>query len=162
DDAADVVLRKISTEADAVDDLLIQRVGELVHLAFELLAGGRAGVLLVCAFILADLDVVRLDADLVEQSLGEHGFHADAGDHDLAALEHADVRGAGGDGVSGGVVGVGINESLLAGAVDLAQPVAAFLRLGEGVVAARATGLVVRPAKLDAELRPRRTTRTTR
>ena len=44
------------------------------ELATKLVAGGGAGVGLLGAFVFADLDVIRADADLVEQALVEHGL----------------------------------------------------------------------------------------
>src|SRR5438477_438844 len=70
DEPAHRIAGQIAGEADRVDDLLIERIGQPGHLAAELIAGGAAGVLLIRPLVLADLDVVRLDADLIEQPFG--------------------------------------------------------------------------------------------
>jgi hypothetical protein len=103
----------------------------LVQLARGFGAGLGAGVLFVGALELADLDVVGLDAELVEQALEVHGLDADAGDHDLTAGEKADVGGAGGGDIGGGVVAVGVGEGSLAGLAELGESGADLLGLRE-------------------------------
>ena len=97
--------------ADAVDDLLVERIGELVQLVLEFLAGFGAGVFFVGAFVLADLHVVGLDAQLVEQAFEERYSIPTPGISISPPCEHADVIGAGGHRVGGRVEAVGIHEA---------------------------------------------------
>lgn len=80
-------------------------------------------------FVFADLHVVGLDADLVEQAAEEHRFDTDAREHELAAFKQADVAGGGRHGVKRRIVAVGVNEDRLAGLDDRGQCVADFLGL---------------------------------
>ena len=114
DELLNVGKGELSADADGVDDLAVEGVGEFVQFTGQFGAGLGAGVFLVGAFVFADLHVIGGDADFIEQSLGEHGFKTDAGDHDLAPLHHTDVGGAAGGDVTGSVEFIGIDEGAFA------------------------------------------------
>ena len=129
DELLDIVARDAARRRDAIHQLIEQRIGQLVQLAAKLFTRAGARVGFFSAFVLADLHVVGLHADLVERAFVEHRLQPDARDHQLAAFHQADVICAAGEHVGGSVEAVGVDEGLLAGFANVGQCIAQLLCL---------------------------------
>ena len=125
----DILPRQIAMCGDAVNDLSVERIDELVQFAAQFIAWRGAGVGFFSTLVFTDLNVVGIHPDFFKEPLVKHRFKPDAGHHHLTATQNADVGCARGGGVSGGVVCIRIHKRAFSRPAKFIQRAANFLCL---------------------------------